>query len=156
MLQGLNAPYVRQPYNQALHDVCVKQAIERGFPMATDKSSVSLRKYIPVGVVIASTAYGHLAGENIHTFIAVYTAIMTCMDDVYANSTSEALKSFLERFSHGEKQLDPLLDAAAQMFREIPQHYDAPASGMILSSSVEFMNAMTIDSDVEGMTVCIE
>ena len=155
MLQGLNAPYVRQPYNQALHDVCVKQAIERGFPMATDESSISLRKYIPVGVVIASTAYGHLAAKNIHTFIALYTALMTCMDDVYANSTSESLKMFLERFSRGEKQLDPLLDAAAQIFQEIPEHYDAPVSGMILSSSVEFMNAMTLESEVEGMSVSI-
>lgn len=149
----LGVPYSVTPHDQRLHDLCCQRAIERGYPMGTDPSVPSLRPFIPSGVIMAATAYAHLENEATRVFIALYTAFLVFVDDAYENDNA-AVRVFMERFVRGEKQAEPLLDGMARVLKEIPDHFEPVAAGIVLTGTLNFISSLTLDFQTQGMEVC--
>ncbi|KJA17818.1 hypothetical protein HYPSUDRAFT_205915 [Hypholoma sublateritium FD-334 SS-4] len=152
LLLKMDVPYSVTPYDQRLHDVCCRRAIEQGYPMGTDPAVPSLRPFIPSGVIMAATAYAHLENEATRVFIALYTAFVVFVDDVYQRDNG-AVRVFMERFVRGEKQADPLLDGLAHILQELPDHFEPVVAGIILTATLNLVNASTLEFQTQGMEV---
>ncbi|KAF8957808.1 isoprenoid synthase domain-containing protein [Flammula alnicola] len=147
-------PYVVTPYDQELHDLCCAVARERGYPMGTDRSVPSLLPFIQSGVIIASVAYGHLESEATRVFISLYTAFLVYVDDAYQRDV-QRVSVFNERFVLREPQEDPVLDGLADWLHEIPKHYERVAANIILTATLNLINASLLEFQTKGMQASI-
>ncbi|KAF8186249.1 isoprenoid synthase domain-containing protein [Pholiota molesta] len=147
----IKAPFIVTPYAQLqdFHNLCCKFAIDNGYPMGTDRSIPSLRPFIPVGVSLASMAYGHI-DEETRVFIAIYTAFLVHADDFYVRD-NERLRVFAERFIRREKQFDLVLDALADFLLKIPDYYEPVLANIILMGALNLINACTLEFQTQGM-----
>jgi glycosyltransferase involved in cell wall biosynthesis len=151
----IKAPFIVTPYAQLqdFHNLCCKFAIDNGYPMGTDRSVPSLRPFIPVGVSLASIAYGHI-DEETRVFIAIYTAFLVHADDFYVRD-NERLRVFAERFIRREKQFDLVLDALADFLLKIPDYYEPVLANIILMGALNLINACTLEFQTQGMKVTV-
>ncbi len=152
MLLKMDVPYNVTPYDQKLHDTCCQRAIEQGYPMSADRSELSLLPFIPSGVIMSATAYTHIGNEATRVFIALYTAFLVYVDDVYERDNS-AVRVFIERFVRGEKQLEPVLEGLARFLPEIADHYEPVVANIILTATLNLINASTLEFQTQGMKV---
>ncbi|KAF9479343.1 terpenoid synthase [Pholiota conissans] len=150
LLQKIDTPYIITPYSQDFHNRCCAVALERGYPMGSDRTAPSLLPFIPSGVIMACTAYTHIEDEATRIFIALYTAFLVYVDDAYERD-NERVCVFIERFLRREKQLDPVLDSMASFLLEIPVHYEPVAASIILTSTLNLINASTLEFQTKGM-----
>jgi hypothetical protein len=152
LLLNIKSPYIVTPYAQDFHDLCCKVAIDRGYPMGTDPSVPSLRPFIPSGVIMAAIAYAHIEDEATRVFISLYTAFIVYVDDAFERNV-EHVSVFMERFIRKEKQLDPVLDGLASLLLSIPDHYEPVVASIILSATINLINASTLEFQTQGMKV---
>jgi len=122
LLSQCHISYYRTPYDRDLHDLCIQECKLKGYPIDKAHGKHSIIKYIPCGVIVASTAYGHLRNRSTQVFIAIYTAFLTWVDDTYAGDV-RGVDTFSERFITGREQVNEALDGLARLLREINLHY---------------------------------
>ncbi|TFK66623.1 terpenoid synthase [Pluteus cervinus] len=137
-------------YDTELYNACWAEVTRRGSLLESDKSKRSLRRFIPMGVIIASTSYRHLPHQSTKAFIALYTALLIYVDDIFQYNI-EDIKRFNERFVRREPQGDALLDYLAQLFMEFEEHFDPFASKIMLTASMDFMTAQILEYTMEEM-----
>jgi hypothetical protein len=152
LLLKIKSPYIVTPYAQDFHDLCCKVAIERGYPMGTDPSVPSLLPFIPSGVIMAAIAYAHIEDEATRVFISLYTAFLVYVDDAFERNV-ERVSVFIERFVRKEKQLDPVLDGLASFLLSIPDHYEPVVASIILTATLNLINASTLEFQTQTMKV---
>lgn len=140
------------PYDQKFHDLCCSVAIEKGYPMGTDRDIPSLRLFIPAGVIMGSVGFGHLEDRKTQLFIAFYTSLLIYVDTVYEHDIG-AIRVFIERFTRGEKQCEPVLDGLARFLKEIPEHFEPVVASVILTGALNLINASTLEYQTKGMKV---
>jgi hypothetical protein len=87
-------------------------------------------------------------------FIALYTAILTWMDDTYAQDVTGA-DSFVERFVTGQKQVDEGLDGLDRFLRETNLHFNSIQANVILTASLAFATSLVLDFETQGMPVSL-
>ena len=80
----LGVTYPRTPYDHDLHDLCIQECKLKRYPIDKIHGKASIAKYIPCGIIIASTAYAHLKSRSTQVYIAIYTAFLTWADDAYS------------------------------------------------------------------------
>lgn len=118
-----------------------------------DLGDVSLKRYEPALITschIASAAYSHTP-VDVQVHIALFTLLAICIDD-YDVSTA-ALEEFMERLYSGSAQLHPLLDRFVENLRSMRDYFPAYSSKLIIKASVDFVNNMSIDAELEKMTL---
>lgn len=152
LLLKIDVLYNVTPYDQKLHDICCQRAIEQGYPMSSDRSELSLLPFIPSGVIMSATAYTHIESEATRVFIALYTAFLVYVDDVYERD-NRAVRVFIERFVRGEKQMESVLDGLARFLPEIADHYEPVVANIILTATLNLINASTLEFQTQGMKV---
>lgn len=101
---------------------------------------------------MAATAYAHLENEATRVFVTLYTAFVVFVDDVYQRDNG-AVRVFMERFVRGEKQAHPLLDGLAHVLQELPDHFEPVVGGIILTATLNLVNASTLEFQTQGMEV---
>jgi hypothetical protein len=109
-------------------------------------------KYLPSGVIIASTGYAHLKNRSTQVFIAIYTAFLTWIDDAYTEDVI-GVDSFNERFITGQQQANEALDGLARLLREINLHYHGIPANVILTASLNYITSTIVDFETQGMAV---
>lgn len=132
--------------DHAFRDACYADAIQRGFDLKI------LAKPLDVGIAIADTAYQSLGSYSTRIFIAVWTALLTHIDDAY-ETYSDGLDQFLDRFTRRLPQRYEVLDQVATMIDEIPQHWGIVSSNLITTSEIDYLTSTIIDRAIEGMEV---
>ena len=147
-------PYYRTPYDHDLHDLCIQECKLKRYPIDKIRGKAWKAKYIPSGVMVASIAYGHLKSRSTQLFIALYTAFLTWLDDTYARDVT-GLDSFNERFFTGQKQADEGLDALDRLLRETNLHYNSIQASVILTGSLNFVTAIILEFETQGMLVSL-
>jgi hypothetical protein len=156
LLSLCNIPYYRTPYDRDLHDLCIQECKLKRYSI--DKIHVhgkaSIAKYIPCGVIMASTAYAHLKSRSTQVFIAIYTAFITWADDTYDRDVI-GMDSFNERFVAGRKQANEGLDALDRLLRETNLHYHSVQANVILTASLNFVTSTLLDFETQGMPVSL-
>jgi len=152
LLSQSNIPYYRTPYDHDLHDLCIQECRLKRYPIDEAHGRASILKYMPSGVIIASTAYAHLKNQSTQVFIAIYTAFLTWMDDTYTRDVI-GVDSFNERFVTGQQQADEGLDGLDRLLREINLHYHGIQANVILTASLNFVTSTIMDFETQGMAV---
>ncbi|TFK66368.1 terpenoid synthase [Pluteus cervinus] len=137
-------------YDVELHNACWAELTRRGPLLESDKSRRALRRTIPTGVIIASAAFRHLPHQSTRVFIALFTALLVYIDDIFQYNI-EDIKCFNERFVRHEPQGDALLDFYAQLCMEFQQHFNPFASKIMLTTSMDFVTAQLLEYSMEEM-----
>ncbi|KAF8803257.1 terpenoid synthase [Phlegmacium glaucopus] len=152
MLSQCHIPYYRTPYDHDLHDLCIQECKLKGYPIDKAHGKDSILKYIPCGVIMASSAYGHLKTRSTQVFITIYTAFVTWVDDTYTEHV-RGIDTFNERFVTGQQQANDVLDGLARLLREINLHYYGTQANLILTSALNFITSIILEFETKGLTV---
>ena len=108
--------------------------------------------YIPIGVVLSTTAYAHLENKSTRILIALYTAFLTYLDDAFQYHM-ERLYYFNQRFMLHQPHDDPVLDALSELLHELPEHFGHAASSMMMISTLNFMTALLLEYETQETLV---
>jgi hypothetical protein len=109
-------------------------------------------KQLDVGVVIGDTAYRHLDNYSTRVFIAVWTGVMTHIDDCY-DVYADGVVEFSTRLMRQERQVYPILDTLAEMSKEFADHWSTLGADMILAGELDFLSSLRIDVCIKDMKV---
>jgi hypothetical protein len=101
----LQIPYYQSKFDHVFHQRCICAANDRGFSLG---GGVHFGPYIPLGAIMASTAYANICQET-RIYIALYTAALVAVEDVCCNDY-ELLKGVCHRFLKGTSHGHPILD----------------------------------------------
>ncbi|TFK38295.1 isoprenoid synthase domain-containing protein [Crucibulum laeve] len=152
-LQHCNLPFPVTNYDTDFHDACCREARRKGYPMdSTYPGCTSLYPFIPGGVVMATTAYSHLHKQDARIFIALYTAFLIYLDDIFQKDVG-LVSEFNERFIHKRAQLDPVLDSFADLLYELPQHFGRVVSNIMVTSTLNLVTALLLEHETQDMTL---
>ncbi|KAG2362240.1 hypothetical protein BDR07DRAFT_1485034 [Suillus spraguei] len=146
-LQRCGLQYKNVTLDEAWHSECCKEAINRGYPMDF------ILPYMAVGVAIMSNAYGHLPDHATKMWICLFTAVATCIDDMTKAEDLMNVYLFNERFMNCESQEHPVLNALDGLLREVPCHYHAPVSNLIITSALNFVSSILLDNQTHDMPI---
>ena len=80
---------------------------------------------------------------------------MIYVDDMASKDPTPAV-AFKERFLRRQPQLDPVLDAAAEVFMRIYQYYDAHAANCIIASALEFLTFSSVEVRIQELPLIRE
>lgn len=149
MLNTCQVPYSILPYDQELHNLCIEECLKKGYLLDRDDPKYSIEKYIASGIYL-SPAYKHLPNISTQVWIAIFTALGTCIDDVMDMDHLSHLEEFGGRLVTGRTQANPILDGFARLLKEIPQHWRGLQGDIILSSSITYISACIIELQTEG------
>ncbi len=152
LLSQIGATNTFEPIDQQFYDLCCKRAIDKGYPMSTDPTVPSLRPCMNVGAQLAYYMYAHLENKETQMFIALYTAFMVYVDSAFVHD-NQNLRVFIERFIRGKRQMDPVLQSLSHLLKEIPDHWEPVVASLILTGSLNFINAPTLEYQTQGMKV---
>lgn len=152
LLSKIEVPNTFVPIDQKFYDLCCKRAIDQGYPMDTDRSIPSIRPFMKTGVYLAFCAYGHLEDEATRIFMALYTTFLVYVDVSFVRDNRN-VRVFIERFIRNEKQMDTVLDSLAQFLLEIPDHWEPVVASVILTATLNFINAPNLEYQMRGMQV---
>ncbi|EDR03562.1 uncharacterized protein LACBIDRAFT_331339 [Laccaria bicolor S238N-H82] len=150
LLAECNLPFPVTPYNHEFHNACCQVARSKGYAMETYPGARSLHPFMPGGVVMATTAYAHLDNKSTQIFIALYTAFLIYLDDVFQHDI-ELVYCFNERFILCQPQDDPVLDGFASLLREFPQHFGRVVSNIMTTSTLNLVTALLLEHETQNM-----
>lgn len=149
-LRWCNIPYPPIIPNIDLLEACYKDALRRGCSLEEERS---VYPFIPGGVAMAATAYAHLEDMPTQIYIAMYTAFLIYLDDVFQHDVAE-VSSFNQRFITNQPQGDPVLDAFAYLLLEMPERYGTLLSNMMITSTMKLVTALVLEKETSDMRVC--
>lgn len=152
LLSQCHIPYYRTPYDQDLHDLCIQECRLKNYPIGKAYGKASILKYIPCGVIVASTSYAHLEDRSTQVFIALYTAFLTRVGDTCTGDVG-GVYAFTKRFLTGQNQANKGLDGLARLLREIDLHYYGAQAEVILTASLNFIDSTVLDYETQGIPV---
>lgn len=75
--------------------------------------------------------------------------------DDLTRTDASAVQEFHSRFACGRLQLHPLLDLFAGLLRSSSDHFLLPCANLVVSSSLDFINGLIVDHDLQDMQVYI-
>lgn len=103
-----------------------------------------IRPHITTGKVMAETAYSHLKDPNVQAAVAVYTALMTALDDPEIFRTSGA-RDFARMLCDGSARSDPgLLGELTRALSEVGRHFSAFNTSCIIAATVQGLGGETL------------
>ncbi|KAK1220809.1 hypothetical protein PQX77_016380 [Marasmius sp. AFHP31] len=103
-------------------------------------------KYLSAGVLIATTAYSHLAPRT-RVHVAIYSACVTALDDIFRQDP-ENMGGFSERFAKGLPQDNPMLEVLAKVIQETFQYYGRVQSALIVTSTLDFVTSLSVELEI--------
>lgn len=110
--------------------------------------------YIPLGVVLAETAYAHLPSDS-RIYIALFSAAVAAVEDL-CRGEYELLKGFCLRYWRGLKHGHPILDDYDLILRELPQRFEFVVADMMLQSNMDFVTSLVLEYDMQDRPVRTE
>jgi len=143
-LEQLGVPFVPDASNEVFTRACCESMVARGWSSETISA---LQPHLPAGVVMACTAYSHLSSVDTRVFIALYTALHTHLDDVSAEHLEE-LRSFSSVHCQKGNHTYGVLNALSQILHALPQHINRDAANLILTSSLNFITSLLLESEI--------
>lgn len=146
--QRCGLQYKNITLDEAWYSECCQEAINRDYPMD------AILPYMPVGVAIMSNAYGHLPDYATKMWICLFTTVATCIDDMMLRAEDLVhMYRFNERFANCQPQGHPVLTTLDGLLREVTCHYSAPVSNLIVTSSLNFISSILLDSETQDMPI---
>lgn len=148
-LTTLGDPFVYSSFDQTFYDQCIEGMVKRGWSASTQ---AVIRSLLPPSIVMSLEAYPHICRPT-QIFIAFYTAFMIFLDDTASKENLDLLMTFskdlMQKRSHGNE----VLDALAELLREIPEHYGDMGGGIILSTTLRYITSVVMEEEVSQYMV---
>lgn len=151
-LSRCSIPLLMTPFDNNFLNTCCEEAGRRGYPLDSFPAATSLRPFMVGGVVMATTAYAHLPLVRTRIFIAIYTAFLIYLDDVF-QSRIDAVRGFNQRFIKKQPQGDAVLDAFAGFLHEFPAHFGLVASNIMVTATLNLVTALLLEQEMRNLTV---
>ena len=104
--------------------------------------------------MIVTTAYSHLTNESIRIFIALYTAFLLYLDDIFQNNI-QPLREFNERFVLKQSQENEVLNSFADLLLEMPELFTGVVFNIMINSTLNFVTGLLLEYETRGMAVKI-
>ena len=152
LLDRLEIRFEVADFDDDLHAACRRAASDRGISLDRD---INIGPYIPLGVVLAKTAYAHLPGNDSRIYIALFTAALAAVEDL-CRCEYELLKGFCLRYWKGLKHGHPILDDYDLILRELPQRFEFVVADMMLQSNMDFITSLVLEYDMQDRPVRTE
>lgn len=150
-LERCNLPFPVVKYDKPFEKACCATARKRGYPL---EGPHTILPFMPAGVVMATTAYAHLPEKSVQIYIALYTAFLVYLDDVFQADIG-AVKEFNERFAANATQENPSLQGFANLLRDdTPKHFGRVVSNLIVTSTLNLVTALLLEHETQDMVVC--
>lgn len=111
----------------------------------------SVRRHVVTGIAIADTSYAHVSSIEIQVLIAVYTVVLTSLDDpgsINALPSEEFSRCYLTGFPVKDMGL---LGKFATILRNVWSYYSRYAAFTITSSTLEFLNSTILENETKDM-----
>jgi hypothetical protein len=143
--QQCGLQYKNVTLDEAWYSECCQEAIKRGYPMD------AILPCMAPGVAIMSNSYNHLPDRATKMWIGLFTSVAICVDGMTEDLVH--VYRFNERFANCQPQEHPVLNTFDGLLREIDCHYSSPMSNLILTSALNFISSMLIDSETRNMPV---
>ncbi|KAH7884952.1 isoprenoid synthase domain-containing protein [Phlebopus sp. FC_14] len=114
----------------------------------------SVQTYLPEGVVYASSATAHLDSKQTKIWVALYTSCALFIDDTTScpSKRGEAYQ-LNNRFNLAQTQGNGVLDAFADLLRQLPEHFQAIPSNIITTSTMNYVTGNLLELETEGMEI---
>lgn len=150
-LERCAIPYPMIPYDVEFFRLSCEEAARRGYPL---EGKNSLKPFIPGGVAIATTAYAHIEDLPTRIAICLFTACAIYADDMFHNNAA-VVDEFNERFVQNQTQADVILEAFAELIREMAVHFKRVVANIIVTSTLNGVTALLLEYETQGMKVSI-
>ncbi|KAF9016891.1 terpenoid synthase [Hymenopellis radicata] len=130
----------------ALHDLCYQEVLSRlgGYPVEDPSLAFFFAVSLPRGVYMTTIAYGHVEEPSMRMYIAVYTAVLYYIEDIFGSEVT-GLANFHSQFCSAESHGDAVLDFFASLLRSTYAYFDYVAANIIITSTLNFVTAMTLE-----------
>ncbi|KAF9458281.1 isoprenoid synthase domain-containing protein [Collybia nuda] len=109
-----------------------------------------LEKTVHLAARLVELAYPDCTFEE-QKVIALVNWFVIYLDDV----DSEPCAAFVPRLLRGQKQLDPVLDAFADVLNSMHDYYDSLAANQIVTSILNFINLTPVESQIAAGTFTV-
>lgn len=152
LLEQCHVAYEVTPFDEALYQDCIDDAVQRGYPVDGEQSVCT---YLRDGVMYAATAGVHLPGRPTQIWIALYTSCAIFLDDATDRFLSELpnIYHFNDRFIVNKPRGSGVLDAFADILRRAQELYRPVASQLIITSTLNFVTANLLEHETKSMEV---
>jgi len=151
LLNKLSIRFEVKDYDDDFHNACRRAASDRGISLDGD---ASIGPYIPLGVVIAQTAYAHLPSFDSRIYIALFTAALAAVEDLCRDEYG-LLRGFCLRYWKGQKHEHLMLDYYDSILRELPQRFEYVVADMMLQSNMDFVTSLVLEYNMRDRPVRI-
>lgn len=154
MLQKCGWIYSVPSYNESLDHRC-REALSELDSRLDDGHDV--QKYIPQGVHMAWGMYSYIEDEKRLVYIALYTALLTCMEDKTVKDIT-----WIHRFGEcllngGDNTMyDPVLTALVRLLGNTALYFGPFATNTICAATQSFMSGLMMEHETREMAVSIE
>ncbi|KII92799.1 hypothetical protein PLICRDRAFT_122793 [Plicaturopsis crispa FD-325 SS-3] len=141
-------PYIHQKYDYEFEAATRAEGARCGYSLEGPQSIAG--PYIRLGVMMATTSYGHLPDIRGRIFVCLYAAYIMYADDVFSKDVS-AVTEFNERFVRRQPQTDKVLNDLADLLVRLPEYFGRIPANIIVSSCLDFVTALLVEHETEGM-----
>lgn len=149
LLNRLSIRFEAKDYDDDFHNACRRAASDRGISLDGD---ASIGPYIPLGVVIAQTAYAHLPSFDSRIYVALFTAALAAVEDLCRGEYG-LLRGFCLRYWNNQKHGHLILDYYDSILRELPQRFEYVVADMMLQSNMDFVTSLVLEYDMQDRPV---
>lgn len=154
LLSGCNIPYSRTPYDQDLHDLCIKECNLKGYPVDSKiHGRASILKQLILGVIITSNAYSHLS-RTLQVYVALYGGFTIWIDDTFERDVM-GVDSFVERFVTRKKQANAGLEGFDRFLREARDYFPGHQADVVITTSLYYVSSIILEFETRGMQVSL-
>ena len=113
---------------------------------------LSVVPFIPDGVAMALTAYAHLKTDDERVYIAMYTAFLIYIEDIFHKDMG-IVQQFNSRFTLHQPKENAVLDALSNLLLEMPDRFDSIVANIMIASTLNLVTAALLEDQLESISV---
>ncbi|KAJ8508999.1 hypothetical protein ONZ45_g8773 [Pleurotus djamor] len=128
---------------------CLDDVVEQGCSLSeSTPDAPSLRPFAIAGASLTFFGYGHLKCLETKRYIALYSALVISIDDLYQDAPS-LVNGFTTNYHIHQAQKTPVLQAFDDCLRELPKYFDDAQANLIITSSLNAVTAMALEHTLD-------
>ena len=148
-LTSCSIPFYVTPLDERFTGLCVEDATRRGCIMSGPQS---FRPFITDGVAMSLTAYAHLNDEDAMVYIAIYTAFLIYLEDIFHKDV-DLVREFNTRFALHQPKGNAVLDALATFLMEMPERFGRVVANLMMTSTLNLITAVILEDELQNISV---
>jgi len=142
------APVNVVDYDEELYVATREMIVQLGYPLDDAITMKNFHPYLKNAVYATVASYPHLTDLTIRAFTTAYIALFLPIDDYFADEPAP-ISEFNSRLIRGIEQEHPLLEAYANLLRELPKYWDPVMADMMRQSAMTFLTSLVVERQLQ-------